>query len=269
MATRLWRVHFSFSGFHVVLNPVQITIHICINTRYVFAATAYSPADDSNEIHPIILHTDQRPSRVTLQRSRRLITISFLVGFVLLLPPLTGFSGVHGNTLCSMLTNQELLVTALPHFCVLDSLNAPLMGRHPKKPNTKASNSIWLSWNVGEMLVRTKEGILLFKLIHRSRVACTAVCIKELFKWKGCGLNALLFPHSPPSLAFVTIFSALLSRAALVFSYRTPCWVFCIAHIGENIRKCCWGGVSCADLCHFLYLGFSVCGVLVKCGLLF
>lgn len=48
MVTRLWIVHFSSSGFHVVLNPVKITIHICINARYVFATTTYSPADDSN-----------------------------------------------------------------------------------------------------------------------------------------------------------------------------------------------------------------------------
>lgn len=75
----LQRVHLSFSEFHSVLNPVKIAIHICINTRYVFAATAYSPADDSNQIHTIILHTDQRPSRVTLQRSSRLVTISLVL----------------------------------------------------------------------------------------------------------------------------------------------------------------------------------------------
>lgn len=63
MVTRLQGVHFSSSEFHGVLNPVKITIHICINTRYVFAATSYSPADDSNQIHTIILHTDQRPRR--------------------------------------------------------------------------------------------------------------------------------------------------------------------------------------------------------------
>lgn len=47
-AARLGTARFSFSGFHVVLNPVKVTIHVGINTRYVFAATAYSPADDSN-----------------------------------------------------------------------------------------------------------------------------------------------------------------------------------------------------------------------------
>lgn len=86
MVAGLQRVNLSFSEFHSVLNPVKIAIHICINTRYVFAATAYSPADDSNQIHTIILHTHQRPSRVTLQRSSRLITIS-LFGFALSFPP--------------------------------------------------------------------------------------------------------------------------------------------------------------------------------------
>lgn len=114
MVTRLWIVHFSSSGFHVVLNPVKITIHICINARYVFAATTYSPADDSNQMHSIILHADQRPSRVTLQRSTRLVKNHlFCLCFVLFFS-LTAFncaldiiSCVFLNIPFNILTNQE------------------------------------------------------------------------------------------------------------------------------------------------------------------
>lgn len=80
-------------------------------------------------------------------------------------------------------------------------LLTPSMTNPRLNPNTKAFNFIWHSWIVGEMLARTKRGILSFKLIQWPRVTYTAVCVEELFKWKGCGLNAC-----PPFSSFPTIF---------------------------------------------------------------
>lgn len=106
MATRLWVVHFSFSGVHVVLNPAKVATDVGVDPRLVLAAAADAPADDAYQVHPLLLHADQRPSRVTLQGSSRLVTNSFLqvwgCGYFC---PLTGVCSACRPAPCSMHSN--------------------------------------------------------------------------------------------------------------------------------------------------------------------
>uniref|UniRef100_A0A8D2QBT3 Adaptor related protein complex 3 subunit mu 2 n=2 Tax=Passerellidae TaxID=1729112 RepID=A0A8D2QBT3_ZONAL len=88
----------AISEFRGVLNPAKITNHFCVNAGNVSAATADAPADDPDQVHPLVLQTHQGPSRVALQRSSRPVKISFFI-FALLFPPSLAL-GVFTDTPC-------------------------------------------------------------------------------------------------------------------------------------------------------------------------